>query len=181
MGVRELLLRGNSLGIHDLWLFLAAGLLLNVTPGPDMALIIARSTQQGTQVGVAAARSYHSCGHRAFSHTRHLGIRLHDREVGGSALSDLPGRADASRHLWGYIGAVQRRGIVCCLRPTGVYPGYPDQRPQSQGRGVLSGIPASVRRSRCAFEDLRVRDARVAVRRRWYGLESRRGMDRGTA
>jgi threonine/homoserine/homoserine lactone efflux protein len=43
------------LGIHDLWLFLAAGLLLNVTPGPDMALIIARSTQQGTHVGVAAA------------------------------------------------------------------------------------------------------------------------------
>src|SRR5262249_9338040 len=42
-------------GIHDLWLFLIAGLLLNITPGPDMALVIARSTQQGTRTGVAAA------------------------------------------------------------------------------------------------------------------------------
>jgi threonine/homoserine/homoserine lactone efflux protein len=43
------------MGIHDLWLFLAAGLLLNITPGPDMALIIARSTQQGTRAGMTAA------------------------------------------------------------------------------------------------------------------------------
>jgi threonine/homoserine/homoserine lactone efflux protein len=43
------------MGIHDLWLFLAAGLVLNITPGPDMALIIARSTQQGTRAGMAAA------------------------------------------------------------------------------------------------------------------------------
>jgi len=43
------------MGIHDLLLFLAAGLLLNITPGPDMALIIARSTQQGTRAGIAAA------------------------------------------------------------------------------------------------------------------------------
>ena len=43
------------MGIHDLWLFLAAGLLLNITPGPDMALIIARSTQQGSRAGMAAA------------------------------------------------------------------------------------------------------------------------------
>ena len=43
------------MGIHDLWLFLALGLLLNITPGPDMALIIARSTQRGTRAGIAAA------------------------------------------------------------------------------------------------------------------------------
>ena len=43
------------MGIHDLWLFVMAGLLLNVTPGPDMALIIARSTQHGTRAGIAAA------------------------------------------------------------------------------------------------------------------------------
>src|SRR5262245_45450505 len=43
------------IGIHDFWLFLAAGLLLNVTPGPDMALIIARSAQHGTRAGIAAA------------------------------------------------------------------------------------------------------------------------------
>jgi len=43
------------MGIHDLWLFMIAGVLLNITPGPDMALIAARSTQHGTRVGIAAA------------------------------------------------------------------------------------------------------------------------------
>jgi threonine/homoserine/homoserine lactone efflux protein len=43
------------MGIHDLWLFLVAGVLLNITPGPDMALIIARSTQYGTRSGIVAA------------------------------------------------------------------------------------------------------------------------------
>lgn len=45
-------------GIHDIWLFVASGLLLNITPGPDMLYIIARSTTCGTRslrAGVAAA------------------------------------------------------------------------------------------------------------------------------
>ena len=46
---------GLTMGIHDLWLFMLAGVLLNVTPGQDMALVIARSTQYGTRAGVAAA------------------------------------------------------------------------------------------------------------------------------
>lgn len=43
------------LGITDLWLFVVAGLLLNITPGPDMAYIIGRSAQLGARAGVAAA------------------------------------------------------------------------------------------------------------------------------
>jgi threonine/homoserine/homoserine lactone efflux protein len=43
------------MGIHDLWLFVVAGLLLNLTPGPDMALVIARSARSGTRAGSAAA------------------------------------------------------------------------------------------------------------------------------
>lgn len=43
------------MGIHDFWIFVATGFLLNITPGPDMALIIARSTQQGTRAGLTAA------------------------------------------------------------------------------------------------------------------------------
>ena len=42
------------IGIHDLGLFIAAGLLLNVTPGPDMAYIAARSAAGGFRAGVAA-------------------------------------------------------------------------------------------------------------------------------
>jgi threonine/homoserine/homoserine lactone efflux protein len=43
------------LGIHDFWLFIVSGLLLNVTPGPDTAYIVGRSVQSGWRGGVAAA------------------------------------------------------------------------------------------------------------------------------
>jgi threonine/homoserine/homoserine lactone efflux protein len=42
-------------GVHDLALFIAAGLLLNITPGADLALIGARSAAQGFRSGAAAA------------------------------------------------------------------------------------------------------------------------------
>ena len=41
-------------GVHDLALFVAAGLLLNLTPGPDMAYIAARSAAGGFREGAAA-------------------------------------------------------------------------------------------------------------------------------
>jgi threonine/homoserine/homoserine lactone efflux protein len=45
----------TMLGIHELWLFIISGLLLNVTPGPDTAYIIGRSVQLGWRGGAAAA------------------------------------------------------------------------------------------------------------------------------
>jgi len=42
------------MGIHDLALFVVAGLLLNLTPGPDMAYIAARSAAGGFRDGAAA-------------------------------------------------------------------------------------------------------------------------------
>jgi threonine/homoserine/homoserine lactone efflux protein len=45
----------ETLGIHQLWLFVLSGLLLNVTPGPDTAYIIGRSVQMGWRGGAAAA------------------------------------------------------------------------------------------------------------------------------
>jgi threonine/homoserine/homoserine lactone efflux protein len=41
-------------GIHDIALFIAAGLLLNLTPGPDMAYIAGRSAAGGFREGAAA-------------------------------------------------------------------------------------------------------------------------------
>lgn len=41
-------------GTHDLALFVFAGLLLNITPGPDTVLIVARATQLGFKGGAAA-------------------------------------------------------------------------------------------------------------------------------
>ena len=49
------------LGIHELWLFVLSGLLLNVTPGPDTAYIIGRTIQLGWRGGAAAAIGI-SCG-----------------------------------------------------------------------------------------------------------------------
>lgn len=43
------------IGIHDLPLFIAAGLLLNVTPGPDTALVIGQSMRHGQRGGMLAA------------------------------------------------------------------------------------------------------------------------------
>src|SRR5258705_6943751 len=42
-------------GIHDFSLFLAAGILLNLTPGPDTVYILGRSVAQGRGAGVASA------------------------------------------------------------------------------------------------------------------------------
>ena len=52
---------GEMLGITELWLFILAGMLLNVTPGPDTAYIIGRSIQLGWRGGLAAAIGI-SCG-----------------------------------------------------------------------------------------------------------------------
>jgi threonine/homoserine/homoserine lactone efflux protein len=42
-------------GTHDLLLFVVAGLLLNVTPGPDMLYVMGRGSMQGWRAGLAAA------------------------------------------------------------------------------------------------------------------------------
>ena len=55
------------LGIHDFGLFLAAGILLNLTPGPDTVYILGRSIAQGREAGVASALGislgsiFHTC------------------------------------------------------------------------------------------------------------------------
>jgi RhtB (resistance to homoserine/threonine) family protein len=45
----------TTLGIHDFGLFLVAGILLNLTPGPDTVYILGRSVAQGREAGVASA------------------------------------------------------------------------------------------------------------------------------
>src|SRR5437660_629524 len=43
------------LGIHDYWLFVATGVLLNLTPGHDTLYILGRSIAQGRRIGLASA------------------------------------------------------------------------------------------------------------------------------
>ena len=42
-------------GIHDYWLFILAGVFLNLTPGQDTMFIIGRSLTSGLHAGIAAA------------------------------------------------------------------------------------------------------------------------------
>src|SRR5213082_2447931 len=54
-------------GIHDFGLFFLAGILLNLTPGPDTAYILGRSIAQGREAGIASALGicvgsiFHTC------------------------------------------------------------------------------------------------------------------------
>ena len=43
------------LGIHEIWLFVVSGVLLNISPGPDTAYVVGRSLQIGWRGGAAAA------------------------------------------------------------------------------------------------------------------------------
>jgi threonine/homoserine/homoserine lactone efflux protein len=43
------------LGIHDYWLFVLTGVLLNLTPGQDTLYILGRSVAEGTRGGIASA------------------------------------------------------------------------------------------------------------------------------
>jgi threonine/homoserine/homoserine lactone efflux protein len=43
------------LGIHDYWLFVVSGILLNLTPGQDTLYILGSSIAHGRRVGVASA------------------------------------------------------------------------------------------------------------------------------
>ena len=59
-------------GIHDFWLFVLAGLLLNVTPGPDMALVMGRAMRDGALAGAVAL----GIGAGAFVHIASAAVGL---------------------------------------------------------------------------------------------------------
>lgn len=61
------------LGIHEIWLFILSGVLLNITPGPDSVYVIGRSMQMGWRGGAAAAFGI-SCG--CFVHVATAAIGL---------------------------------------------------------------------------------------------------------
>ena len=58
----------HMLGIHEIWLFILSGILLNITPGRNSVYVIGRSMQMGWRGGAAAALGisfgclFHVCG-----------------------------------------------------------------------------------------------------------------------
>ena len=141
----------ETLGIHELWLFILSGLLLNVTPGPDTAYIIGRSIQFGWRGGVAAATGI-CCG---------CLVHVFGAAIGLSAL--LMASSTAFTVLkWAGAAYLLFTGIQMLLshsQPAGgggrgrqrdvafprVLAGRADQRAQSEGGAVLPGVPAAIR------------------------------------
>ncbi len=121
------------MGIHDFALFVAAGLMLNLTPGPDMAYIVARGANGGFTRGLRRDDGDH-CGMR----------RAHARGGGGIV--------GAARHVRGGI----QRGEVVRRRLSAVCGGPSHRRRASRpaprgGRRILLAAAPATRIFREAF------------------------------
>lgn len=97
------------LGIQDFWLFIAAGLALNATPGPDTTYIVARSAQLGLRGGAAASFGI-ACG---------CLVHIVAATVGLSALLAASAEAFIAIKLIGaaYLGYIGLRMIFARVEP----------------------------------------------------------------
>jgi threonine/homoserine/homoserine lactone efflux protein len=91
-------------GVHDLPLFVAAGLLLNITPGADLALIGARSAAQGFRSGAAAALGV---GAGCFVHVAAAALGLSALIAGSAAAFTVLRWVGAAYLVWLGIGLLR--------------------------------------------------------------------------
>jgi threonine/homoserine/homoserine lactone efflux protein len=81
--------------------FIAAGWLLNLTPGPDVLYIVTNSLRSGVRAGIVARARHHGWllrphlrgGRRRRHAAGHLGGGLHSAQVRGRGLPAVPRRA----------------------------------------------------------------------------------------
>jgi len=91
-------------GVHDLPLFVAAGLLLNITPGADLALIGARSAGHGFRSGAAAALGV---GAGCFVHVAAAALGVSALIAGSAAAFTALRWAGAAYLVWLGIGLLR--------------------------------------------------------------------------
>ncbi len=94
-------------GVHDLPLFIAAGLLLNVTPGVALALIGARSAGQGFRSGAAAALGV---GAGCFVHVAAAALGLSALIASSAAAFTMLRWIGAAYLVWLGIGLLRNSG-----------------------------------------------------------------------
>lgn len=116
-------------GIHDFLLFVVAGILLNLTPGPDTLYVIARSAGQGLRAGIVGALGI---GSGCFVHIFAVALGL-------SALLAASATAFVAVRLLGavyliFLGATLLRGAR----------GSADRATASELPQSTSGAPASM-------------------------------------
>ena len=103
-------------GVHDLPLFVAAGLLLNITPGADMALIGARSATQGFRSGAAAALGV---GAGCFVHVAAAALGLSALIAGSASAFTVLRWVGAIYLVWLGIGLLRGTGAAPAAAATG--------------------------------------------------------------
>jgi RhtB (resistance to homoserine/threonine) family protein len=116
-------------GIHDFPLFLASGVLLNLTPGPDTAYILGRSIAQGRAAGVASAFGitigsiFHTCaaalGLSAILATSALAFRA-IRLIGAAYLIFLGAKMFLERRNGSGLPAQFRRSTITAAFRQGI-------------------------------------------------------------
>ena len=159
------------MGIHDFALFVAAGLMLNLTPGPDMAYIAARGANgrfRGRPRGDARhhgrlRRAHARRGGRVVGAARDVGDGIRHREVVRCRLSAVRGDPAAgrlrARRCGAHGGARARRRAACASLSRSLR----HQHLQSEGRAVLPGLPAAIHRRVRAVEGAGIRRAGLRV------------------
>jgi threonine/homoserine/homoserine lactone efflux protein len=96
-------------GVHDLPLFIAAGLLLNITPGADLALIGARSAGHGFRSGAAAALGV---GAGCFVHVAAAALGLSALIAGSATAFTVLRWLGAAYLVWLGIGLLRGGGAA---------------------------------------------------------------------
>jgi threonine/homoserine/homoserine lactone efflux protein len=103
-------------GVHDLSLFIAAGLLLNITPGADLALIGARSASQGFRSGGAAALGV---GAGCFVHVAAAALGVSALIASSAAAFTVLRWIGAAYLVWLGIGLLRGSGTSTTMAPAG--------------------------------------------------------------
>jgi hypothetical protein len=165
------------LGIHDFSLFLAAGVLLNLTPGPDTAYICGRSIAQGREAGVASALGicvgsiFHTCAAAlglsailATSAVAFGAVKL----LGGAYLIFLGVKMIFERSGQLSLPSNFRRHTIASAFRQRRF----DQCSQSESRALLSCFPSAIHRPEIKHEGLRVSFSRSHIRNDRHNLVS---------
>ena len=162
-------------GIHDFGLFLAAGILLNLTPGPDTAYILGRTVAQGREAGIASALGicggsiFHTCaaGSWPVRITFQFGncIRLYQtawRRVPDSSWNENDHRT--LKAIWpaAAFSAVHER--------CGISTRCSDKHAESESGVVLSRVPSPVYRPGFDYEGGGVSELGPHVCDHWHSL-----------
>lgn len=125
-----------TLGVHDLPLFLAAGLLLNITPGADMLYVAGHAASGGRRAGVLAALGI---GAGCLFHVALATLGLSALLASSELAFNLVKWAGAAYLVWMGIGMLRVRNTEgdATAAPA------PAQRPDARRvfwRGVLTNV-----------------------------------------